>query len=346
MTDSDFQTSATAGDVIRVTPHRAEVPFKIILTVIGVILWIAIMVSIIGAFYAVFLGVIFFMAHVAMITHIRGGAIKLGSNQLPELYQRVTVLAQRIGLPQTPQVYLMESGGALNAFATKFFGLNFVVLYSELVAACGDNHAALDFIIAHELGHLHRRHLRWRWLMLPALFIPFIGSAYSRACEYTCDQYGYLVGNGKKQGLDGLYILAAGPEQAAKINRAAFGDQIADLDSVWMRLGQWLGSHPPLVKRLRRLDPALAPAYRNSFANGLMAVLIAVIIAVAPLVGIGAYAKFMVDKFKPHQFGSIENTSMMPPESDALSDDTSQTSPEPAPTEAAPPAAPTPETKD
>jgi hypothetical protein len=46
----------------------------------------------------------------------------------------------------------MQAGGNLNAFATRFRKANFVVLYSELLSACGDNTAARDMIIAHELG--------------------------------------------------------------------------------------------------------------------------------------------------------------------------------------------------
>ncbi|MEQ1653868.1 MAG: M48 family metallopeptidase [Hyphomicrobium sp.] len=303
MTDPDLQNKprhAADSTLVIVVPHPAETPLKYILIILGIMLWIAIAVSLIGAIYAVFLGLFFFMAHIALITQLRGSAIKLGPNQLPELYHRVATLAQRVGLKETPQIYLKESGGDLNAFATKFFGTHFVVLYADLVAACGNNKEALDFIIAHELGHLHRKHLRWRWLTIPALFIPFLGSAYSRACEYTCDQYGYLVGNRPDKGLDGLYLLAAGPAQAATINRAAFGAQVGDLNSVWMRLGQWMGSHPPIVKRLRRLDPSLAPEHKDAFIPGIIAAIIAMTFAIAPIGAVGYFVKMTVERKLAH----------------------------------------------
>jgi Zn-dependent protease with chaperone function len=123
-------------------------------------------------------------------------------------------VARRIGLDETPDTYLMQSGGALNAFATRFLGLDLVVLYADLLDACGDNAAARDMIIAHELGHVRAGHLKGHWFLLPAMLVPFLGTALSRAREYTCDRYG-AAGAGDREGaLLGLTILAAGGKHA------------------------------------------------------------------------------------------------------------------------------------
>ena len=45
-------------------------------------------------------------------------------------------------------------------------------------------------MIAHELGHIHRGHVRWHFVLAPAPLVPFLGAALSRAREYTCDRYG------------------------------------------------------------------------------------------------------------------------------------------------------------
>jgi hypothetical protein len=29
---------------------------------------------------------------------------------------------------------------------------------------------------------------------MPSYFIPWLGNAYSKACEYTCDNYGHYYG--------------------------------------------------------------------------------------------------------------------------------------------------------
>ena len=148
--------------VIVVSPDAAEMPLRVVLMIIGTALWMAFVVSIIGLVYGIILGLFFFFVHLSLIAHIRGSSIKLGPQQMPELYARVEEIAQRIGMKRMPDVYLQQSGGVLNAFATRFGRARFVVLFSDLVKACGDNVDALDFIIAHELGHIHRGHLNWR----------------------------------------------------------------------------------------------------------------------------------------------------------------------------------------
>jgi Zn-dependent protease with chaperone function len=268
---------------IMVTPSPAEVPLRVALLITGVALWILIVVSLVGLLYGILLGIFFFVAHMSLIAHVRGSSIKLGPDQMPEIYARVVELSQRIGLNKVPDVYLRQSGGVLNAFATRFGRARFIVLFSELVHACGDNVNALDFIIAHELGHLHRGHLNLRWLIGPAFFIPFLGSAYSRACEYTCDRYGFQASDKGDLGLDGLCILAAGPQFAAAVNRRAFAAQDRDLNTAFMKLGEWFATHPPLALRISALAPYLRRDGASSFAASLGALAIAALVIIVPI---------------------------------------------------------------
>ncbi|HNB42932.1 MAG TPA: M48 family metalloprotease [Burkholderiaceae bacterium] len=154
-----------------------------LVALLAALVWVLLAATIIGLIYALFLGIFFFLAHTVFIAHVRGSGVRLGTAQLPELNERVERLARRLGLKQVPEAYLMQAGGSLNALATKYLGRDCIVLYSELVEACGDNGAALDFIVAHELAHLRAGHLRLHWLLLPGLFMPFVGSAYRRAAN-------------------------------------------------------------------------------------------------------------------------------------------------------------------
>jgi hypothetical protein len=45
---------------------------------------------------------------------------------------------------------------------------------------------------------------------MPAMFIPFVGGALSRARDYTCDRYGRAAAGDEEGALLGLTILAAG----------------------------------------------------------------------------------------------------------------------------------------
>jgi Zn-dependent protease with chaperone function len=199
------------------------------------------------------LGVFFYFIHISLIYHIRSSSIKLGPKQLPELYSRVVEIAQRLGLRKVPDAYLHQAGGVLNAFATKFGRSRFVVLNSALVEACQNKPEALDFIIGHEVGHLHRNHIMWRMLVAPAMLIPFLGSAYSRACELTCDRYGFAGAAYKEQCTAGLVVLAAGAQFADKIDQRQFIRQKNDTMGFFMQIAQWLSSYPSLATRLSLL---------------------------------------------------------------------------------------------
>src|SRR5262249_33428934 len=155
--------------------------------------------------------------------------IRLGPDQFPDLHASVETMAKRMGFEKTPEAYLMQQGGALNALATKFFKSNMIVLFSDLIEACGENTAAQDMIVAHELGHLKEGHLKWHWFLLPGLLCPFLGQALSRAREYTCDRYGLAGAGDKKGGLIGLTILAAGAERGPQVNLKAMALQVERL---------------------------------------------------------------------------------------------------------------------
>lgn len=252
-------TTSFAAVPSRVTIERwpSERPLFIVSLLAATLIWVVLVASVIGAVYAAVLLSFFFIGHVAFMARLRGSAVRVGPAQLPELHEAVTRLAGRLGLDPVPAVYLMQADGALNALATRFLGSHVVVLFADLLDACGPDEAARDMIIAHELGHVHAGHLRWMWYLAPSHLIPFLGSALSRAREFTCDRYG-LAGAGSREGaILGLTILAAGPTHARRVNRALLVRQEEDLQSGWMTLGTWFASHPPISRRIAALEPAL-----------------------------------------------------------------------------------------
>jgi len=233
------------------------------------------------------------LMNLAFIAYIRGSAVRLGSDQFAELHGRVAELARQMGLPRTPEVYVMQQDGALNAFATRFLRSHMVVLLSDLLEACGDNHAARDMIIGHELGHIRAGHLLGRWLLLPASFVPFLGSALSRAREYTCDRYGCAAATDRDGALLGLAILSAGGRYGPLVNRAALAQQRCNLRSGWMLVGEWLGSHPPLSKRLIALAPELEIPLREPAQSAMRWLRSAFALVVVMIVGVVAVYAYL-----------------------------------------------------
>lgn len=281
MPSPDLRSSGT----VRVERWPSELPLLAICLVVSVAIYLVLIVTIVGIAYVAAFAVFLFLAHAALVAYVRGSAVRLGPQQFPDLHLRVEEIAHRIGLARVPDAYLMQAGGTLNAFATRFLGLDVIVLYSDLLKACGGNEAARDMIIAHELGHIKAGLTRLRWLIAPASLIPLLGSALSRSREYTCDRYG-LAGAGDTSGaLLSLTILSAGGKHAPLVNQQALARQREDLDTGWLTIGEWLGSHPPLSKRLAALEPALLTGVRPSWTGRIRALAIVGTIALVVVGG-------------------------------------------------------------
>lgn len=218
-------------------------------------------------FYTIVIVFAYFMFHGLMLGQIRGNGIRVSEHQFPELMAMANEHSRRLGMDDTPDVFILQSGGVLNAFATRFLGRNFVVLYSDVLAlATQKGEKAVSFVLGHELGHVKRKHMTRRVLLYPSMIVPFLGGAYSRACEYTCDNIGNaLQPDGS---VDGLLVLAAGRELYTQVNRTEFANQRKTERGFFVVLAELLSTHPNLTKRVAALDSrtreAPAPSMREA----------------------------------------------------------------------------------
>jgi len=211
--------------------------------------------------YALMFSFIAFFAQGLALGRIRGNAVRVSERQFPQLHRLAATHAQRMGLKQVPAIYVVESGGLLNAFATRFMGRDFVIIFSDVLElALEKGEPAVGFIVGHELAHLWRGHLKHRWLTLPARFLPYLGLAYSRACEYTCDRLGaWCQPDGA---ISGLLALAAGKQLHAHVDVKEFAAQAETEKNFWTKRAEIMSSHPLLPKRVAALLKAgvAAPA--------------------------------------------------------------------------------------
>ncbi len=204
------------------------------------------------SFYVGLILLYLFVSMGLLVGYIKGNAVKITQNQFPEAYSILEMQCERLGIDKIPSAYILQSGGVLNAFATKFIGRNYVVIYSEIFElAYEQGQDALEFVIGHELGHIKRNHITKRLYLLPSAIIPFLSPAYSRACEYTCDNIGQALNhNGAREG---LLVLAAGKTLYKKVNIAEYINEEREESGFWKWFSEKVSSHPNLPKRVDRM---------------------------------------------------------------------------------------------
>lgn len=188
-----------------------------------------------------------------LIGYLKGNSIKVTDKQFSDLNKIVEEQCRTLGMQNVPDVYILQNGGLLNAFAARFMGSNYIVLYSDIVEeAYENNYDSLAFIIGHELGHVKRKHMIKSLIFFPSIIVPFLNGAYSRACEYTCDSIGFSL---KPKGAQpGILLLAAGKKIWQKVNVDEFIKQEQTEIGFWSWFAEKVSTHPKLTKRLMRFD--------------------------------------------------------------------------------------------
>lgn len=246
-----------------------EIPYFVISIIFSLLLYILAIFSLLGIAISLVLFGIMLYANAIMLGSIRGNGIRISEKQFPDVYERVVSLATEMNLKKVPDVFVIHSEGAFNAFATRFLGRNMVVIYSEVFELAREQgEAELDFIIAHELSHVKRRHVWKNILIMPAQFIPFLSQAYSRSCEYTCDrEAAYYIQNGEAA-KRALTILGVGKKLYSEVNEDAYLEQIYTESNVAVWLSEVLGSHPLLPKRIQAVGKFMevegTPTYNSN----------------------------------------------------------------------------------
>ncbi|MFC4775265.1 M48 family metallopeptidase [Paenibacillus sp. GCM10023252] len=251
------------------------------------ITYIGIFASMIGIPFLVAGIMIMFFIHALNMAHIRSNGVKLSAQQFPEVYDNVRELCARMGIAKIPDIYVMESSGMLNAFATRYLGRNMVVLYSELFELINEQgKEELTFVIAHELAHIQRKHITKQLLIMPALCFPFVAEAYSRACEYTSDRMAAYYAHNEEAAMNGLTILAIGKKLYRQVNRTEYLYQSSQERGLLIWLVEKLSTHPTLPKRIHELQQFYGEAAVNWGRASRKALLVTAAVSIIAIVSI------------------------------------------------------------
>jgi len=196
-----------------------------------------------------------FIGSVSLLGSLRGNAVCISEKQFPDIFKILVEQSQALGLKKVPKMYVVQKDGILNAFATRLFKRDHVVLFADIFElAYKDGREAVSFIIAHELGHIKQNHVGfWKNVSIfPARLVPFLSTAYSRACEYTCDNIGYSLS--PKGAKNGLLILCAGKRLYKKVNVTEMllsFEEEKGWATWWVEINS---THPLMIKRIKALN--------------------------------------------------------------------------------------------
>ena len=244
--------------------HSKEQVYFGAAAVVGGIMWLILLLITVGTIllWAIPVAIIAWVSEQFFKAQMFGNSVKVSENQYPEIHNIVQGCSRSLGLSRIPNVFVINSSGVTNAMAVRFLSKKYVLLYSELIDLMLLNREdmnELKMLIGHELAHHAAGHVNplRRLLVMPAMFIPFLGNAYSRACELTADRIGAAFTQDIEASKRALVALACGSDAlVGKTNVESFIQQERDVPSIAGFMSELYSSHPRMTIRLMELEKA------------------------------------------------------------------------------------------
>jgi Zn-dependent protease with chaperone function len=229
--------------------HAREDTYFAVLLVISCVLWLCLLLGIVALF---FFALFVWCAHGLLIARLRSESVQITPEQYPELHQTFVEVSQKLGLTVVPDLYVLQAGGFLNAFATRFTGRNFVVIYSGMIDILGASSPLMRFLMGHEIGHIHRKHLIKKLFLAPGFIVPLLYEAYHRACESTCDRYGAYASDDLNASMQALTVLASG-RAAEHVDTGHFAAQHFNARGFFISWHELASTYPTLSQRVAQI---------------------------------------------------------------------------------------------
>jgi len=234
------------------TLEKEKIYFAVVLA-FAIAMWLALAMTIFGLLIAAVFAAFAWLAQGLLVAQLRADGVKVDERQLPELAGALRQVCDTLQVRKIPDLYIVQSGGLLNAFATRHCGRNFVVLYSEMLEAYGPNSPEIRFLLGHEIGHIRQHHLPKQILLAPGMFVPLIGNAYSRACESSCDRHGAFAAGDVAAAARAMMVLSGGREAGKWMTPEVFASQYRASRGFFVSWYELISGYPTLSQRVANL---------------------------------------------------------------------------------------------
>jgi len=242
--------------------HPKESLYRTICMTVGGLIWLSVLWGIGLSVLAFIIPIAFFLwiGEKFFQASIYGNAVFVNEEQFVDLNAIVKDVATQLDIDDCPKTFIVNADGMTNALAIKFLSSKYVLLFGSLVDLLWEDQPRQDklrMIIAHELAHHAAGHTHF-WINLlikPSLFVPFLGSAYSRACELTADRIAADCVKNKIASVESLIALASGGrELLSQTNKDAFIRQEQYVPGFFGFLQEVLSTHPRMTKRVIAIE--------------------------------------------------------------------------------------------
>lgn len=261
---------STSLSLSNLTEPREKTYFGIVLAV-SIVVWLLCLIAISPIIIIGCIAGFTWLANGLLVAQLKSDAVKVDADQFPALANTFVRVCSKLKVQNVPELYIVQSGGFLNAFATRHSGRNFVVLFSDLLDAYGAESSEIEFLLGHELGHIKSNHIIKRILLGPGHLLPLLGNAYSRACELSCDRHGIFAATDSQGAINAMLVLAGGKQAASLLSPAPFARQYASHRGFFVSWYELISGYPTLSQRVSNLiaiseGRALSRSRRNAFA--------------------------------------------------------------------------------
>ena len=105
-----------------------ERTYFLILLIFSCFVWLICTITIVPIIALLGGGFVVWLLHGMLVARIKSEGVKLDADQMPELSRAFANVCVKLNVLRIPELYLMQEGGALNAFATRHCARDFVVL--------------------------------------------------------------------------------------------------------------------------------------------------------------------------------------------------------------------------
>lgn len=269
----ELSTISTSKIDISKLRHPKETFYFMFGAIVGIIAWcFLIWLVILFIWIAIPIVITLWITEQFFKANLLGNSVRVSKEQYPEIFEIIEKQSKILNLKNVPEVFIVNSQGVVNALAIKILKNKYVLLFSELVdlMLAHNSMKEISAIIGHELGHHAAGHLAWwkQFLLKPAMFLPFFGPAYSRACELTADRIGMFLCGDKDAACRALIALACGSKYLSpKTNLKAFEEQEKIMPSFFAFLHDLFSTHPRITKRVIALKKQIIFLKDNDVKN-------------------------------------------------------------------------------